>query len=153
ESVGLEDSTHPTEASEPSPFDDPGAPQQERPRRGRGDAPSPRSPDGKWTAFIKDHNLWLRATDGDKEIQLSQDGKEGNTYGMPRWAPDSKTLAAFRIEPGDRKEVYLIQSSPPGGGRAKMQHRSYDLPGDKLTTYELNLFQVDGPKQIKPQME
>src|SRR5262249_27166049 len=61
--------------------------------------------------------------------------------------------AAFRIEPGDRKEVYLIQSSPPGGGRAKLQQRAYDLPGDKLTAYELNLFKIEGPKQIKPQVE
>ena len=66
------------------------------------------------------------------EIKLSDDGKEGLAYGRLSWSPDSKTLVALRIEPGERKEVYLIQSSPPGGGRAKLQTRPYPLPGDKF---------------------
>src|SRR4029077_15867562 len=49
-----------------------------------------------------------------------------------------------------RKDVYLIQSSPPGGGRAKLQTRSYALPGDKFPAYEINLFEVASRKQIKP---
>jgi len=48
------------------------------------------------------------------------------------------------------KEVYLIQSSPAGGGRAKLQTRPYALPGDRLTQYELNLFDVANRKQTKP---
>ncbi|HMF13903.1 MAG TPA: prolyl oligopeptidase family serine peptidase, partial [Gemmataceae bacterium] len=160
--VGLEDSTHPTDLTEPmaepSLLDPPRfgdeAPQQDRPNRGqRAAGPSPKSPDGKWTAFVKEHDLYIRANEGGKEILLSHDGKEGLAYGFPSWAPDSKTVAAFRVEPGDRKEVYLIESSPRGGGRAKLHQRSYDLPGDKLATYELNLFQIDDPKPIKPQVE
>jgi dipeptidyl aminopeptidase/acylaminoacyl peptidase len=118
------------------------------PRRG----PSVASPDGKWEAFVRDHNLCLRSAEG-KETQLSQDGNAGLSYGLPTWAPDGKTLAAFRIEPGDHKEVYLIESSPPGGGRARLHRRPYDLPGDTLTAYELNLFQMDGHKQIKPKVD
>jgi dipeptidyl aminopeptidase/acylaminoacyl peptidase len=130
------------------------APQARRPGRGRrAGLSSPRSPDGKWTAFIKDHNLYVRAQKDGQEIQLSLDGREGLAYGRPYWAPDSKRLAAFRIEPGDRNEVYLIESSPPGGGRARLHKRPYDLPGDKLTSYELNLFEIDGRKQIKPPVE
>ena len=60
---------------------------------------------------------------------------------------------AFRIEPGDRKEVYLIQSSPPGGGRAQLRSRPYPLPGDKFTAYELNLFDVESKKAIKPKVD
>jgi dipeptidyl aminopeptidase/acylaminoacyl peptidase len=130
------------------------APQPNRPRRGRREAPpTPLSPDGKWTAVFKDHNLYLRATAGGKEIRLSTDGTQGNAYGLPYWSPDSKTLAAFRIEPGAHKEVYLIESSPRDGGRARLHRRPYDLPGDKLPAYELNLFPIDGPRQIKPQVD
>ena len=114
---------------------------------------SDRSADGTWTAFIKDHNVFLRSRADEKEIQLSQDGKEGLAYGRLAWAPDSKTLVAFRIEPGERKEVYLIQSSPPGGGRAKLRTHPYALPGDKFTTYELNLFDVAARKQVKPKVD
>jgi hypothetical protein len=124
---------------------------QPRGRRGGRGGPV-RSPDGKWQALVKDHNVFIRAADG-KETQLSRDGKEGNAYGLLSWSPDSKVLAAFRIEPGERKEVYLIQSSPPGGGRARLRSRPYDLPGDRFTAYELNLFDVAGNKQIKAEVE
>ena len=115
---------------------------------------SDRSPDGRWTALIKAHNVFIRSNDDDeKEIQLSEDGKEGFAYGRLAWAPDGKTLVAFRIEPGERKEVYLIESSPRDGGRARMSSRPYALPGDKFTTYELNLFDVAKRKQNKPELD
>jgi predicted metalloprotease with PDZ domain/dipeptidyl aminopeptidase/acylaminoacyl peptidase len=110
------------------------------------------SHDGKWTAFIKDHNIYLRSRQG-RETKLSQDGKPGLAYGALTWAPDSKTLAAFRIEPGDLKDVYLVESSPQGGGRARLRQRPYDLPGDKLTSFELNLFSIDERKHLKPNLE
>jgi dipeptidyl aminopeptidase/acylaminoacyl peptidase len=111
------------------------------------------SPDGKWTAFIKDDNVYVRTEDGGKEFQLSRDGKPGLGYGMLRWAPDSQTLTAFRIEPGDNKDVYLIESSPRAGGRAVLHTRHYDLPGDKLASFELNLFNPGEQKQIKPEVD
>ncbi|MBW8883889.1 MAG: prolyl oligopeptidase family serine peptidase, partial [Planctomycetia bacterium] len=116
-------------------------------RGGRGG--SSRSPDAKWTASIKDHNVAIRGADSDKEIQLSKDGQEGLEYGMLSWAPDSKTLVAFRIEPGDNKEVYLVESSPRGGGRAVLHSRPYPLPGDKFTAYELHIFNVPEQKEIE----
>jgi dipeptidyl-peptidase 4 len=132
-----------------------------RGRRGRGGtrgelATRGRSPDGEWEAFVRDGNVFLRAADEDDEVEeipLSEDGTDSIAYGMLEWAPDSKTLVAFRIEPGDRKEVYLIESSPNAGGRAVLHTRPYALPGDKLTSYELSLFRVEERKQIKPDVE
>ena len=123
-----------------------------RGQRGEG-RPSDRSPDGKWVAFIKDANIWIRSDENGQEVALSQDGKPGYGYGMPQWAPDSQSLVAFRIEPGDRKEVYLVESSPREGGRAKLHTRPYALPGDKFTAFELNVFDVAGRKQLKPEVE
>ncbi len=133
-----------------------------RPRRPQGSAegperPSPsdqvRSPDRHWAAFVKDHNVFVRAEGKTEAIALSTDGKEGLSYGRISWSPDSKTIVAFRIEPGDRKEVYLVQSSPPEGGRAKLRTRPYPLPGDKFTVYELNLFDVAAKKAIRPKLD
>ncbi|HLW65976.1 MAG TPA: DPP IV N-terminal domain-containing protein, partial [Gemmataceae bacterium] len=150
----VDEQTEPVLLDAPAPEDTDPPPQDQSGPGRQARSASPKSPDGKWLALVKDNNVWLRGTSpDDKEVQLSNDGKEGNTYGVLNWSSDSKTLAAFRIEPGDRKEVYLIQSSPPGGGRAKLQQRAYDLPGDKYTAYELNLFSIEGPKQIKPQVE
>jgi len=127
---------------------------QRRPGRGqRSREESDNSPDGKWTAFVKDHNVFIKSRDDEKEIQLSHDGKDGLAYGRFSWAPDSKTLVSFRIEPGERKEVYLVQSSPQGGGRAKLLTRPYALPGDKFSFYELNVFDVANRKQIKPDVD
>ena len=114
--------------------------------------PLPRAPTSrdKWTYSVKDNNVFLRPIKGGDEVQLSNDGKKENSYGMLQWARDGKMLVAFRITPGERKEVYLIESSPPGGGRAKLQTHGYTLPGDKFRTYELNLFDPETTKQIKP---
>src|SRR5260221_10079179 len=134
-------------------------------RRGRrqpqsddeGDGPersSGRSPDGKWTAMVKEYNVFIKSRDDEaKEIQLSTDGNEGLAYARLSWSPDSKTLAAFRVEPGERKEVYLVESSPKDGGRAKLQTRTYPLPGDKFTQYEVNVFEVATRKQTKPEVD
>jgi dipeptidyl aminopeptidase/acylaminoacyl peptidase len=138
-------SSRPLGPPDPEPRAEPRA---RRPVRNRSD----RSADGKWTAFTRENNVWLRDRDG-KEVQLSKDGKAGNGYGMLEWAPDSKTLVAWRIEPGENKEVYLIRSSPPGGGRATLQRRPYALPGDRFTAYELNLFDIAERKQTKPPVE
>ncbi len=138
-----------------SPWVDDLAPQAEQQPPSRRRPPGGgevRSPDRKWTALVKDSNVWLRDADG-KEVRLSEDGKEGLAYGLLSWSPDSKALAAFRIEPGDRKEVYLIESSPRGGGRAKLHTRPYPLPGDKFTAYELTLFDVATRKATKPAVD
>lgn len=129
----------------------------DRRRSGQGErsrASRDESPDGKWTALIRDNNVYIRSKDGGgEEIQLSQDGSIPESYGMLQWAPDSKTLVGYRIEAGERKEVYLVQSSPPGGGRAVLRSRPYSLPGDKFTSYELNIFNVVDKTQLKPKVD
>jgi dipeptidyl aminopeptidase/acylaminoacyl peptidase len=108
------------------------------------------SPDGKWRAFVRDHNVFVTATEGGKEIQLSKDGKPKNSYQGPYWAPNSSGLIAFRVQPGEISEVYLVEASPKDGGRAKLHKRRYPLPGDKFTTHELNWFDVAKRTHKKP---
>jgi dipeptidyl aminopeptidase/acylaminoacyl peptidase len=146
--VVLQDSTDAT------PSDDEAASQQGQPGRSRRpDTFSPRSPDGQWSVLVKDNNIYLSSEADGKESQLSKDGAPGQSYAHLQWSPDSKALAAIRTELGDRKEVYVVESSPRGGGRARLQKRFYDLPGDKLTVLEPNLFLIDGLKQVKLSME
>ena len=110
------------------------------------------SPDGNWRAFIRDHNIFIRATEGEEEIQLSKDGKDRNSYQDPYWAPNSKKLFAFRVQPGSIGDVHLVESSPKGGGRANLRTRRYPLPGDKFTTHELNHFDVEKKTHTKPEV-
>lgn len=101
-----------------------------------------KSPDGKWVALMRDGNVFLRPGGGGDPVQLSKDGTVSQAFGMLNWSPDSSTLVAFRIEPGDNKEVHLVESSPRGGGRAVLSSRPYPLPGDKFTSYEPWVFDI-----------
>ncbi len=125
-----------------APADDELSP-EESPQKGKGKkqpgkvlATEAKSPDGKFLAFIKNRNVVLRDADG-KETQVTQNGVEGNPYGALAWSPDGKALLAFRIEPGDNKPVYLIETSPKDQLRAKFRERVYPQPGDKFAVYEM----------------
>ena len=76
---------------------------QPPPRRGG------ESPDGKWTAFVKDNNVWLRDTKATHEAQLSKDGKADDGYGRLNWSPDSKRLIAIKTKAGGERKVTLVE--------------------------------------------
>jgi dipeptidyl aminopeptidase/acylaminoacyl peptidase len=113
---------------------------------------SGKSPDGKWTALVRNGNVFLRSQDS-TERQLSKDGTTNHAYGLIEWSPESDAVVAWRIEPGDQKEVFNIETSPSGGGRAILHRRPYAQAGDKFTHYELNLFDVATGNQIKPAVD
>ncbi len=92
------------------------------------------SPDSKWSAVIKNFNLFVRSEADGLEFPLTQDGVTNNAYGRLEWSPDSKALVAWRMEQGDYNPVYLVRSSPPGGGLAQLEERHYEQPGNKLTS-------------------
>ncbi len=110
------------------------------------------SPDGNWRAFVRDHNVFVRATKGEEEIQLSKDGKDRNSYQAPYWAPNSKNLFVFRVQPRAIGDVHLVESSPKDGGRANLRTRRYALPGDKFTAHELNHFDIEKKTHTKPEV-
>ena len=110
------------------------------------------SPDGKWKALIRDNNLFVQPTGDGEEIQLSKDGQKDHAYKEVFWGPDSKHLVSFRVKPGEISEVHLIESSPKGGGPAKLHTRKYPLPGDPFTTFELNWFDLSTKRQEKPEV-
>jgi len=119
------------------------------------------APNNQWTALVRNNNVVIRNAAGN-ETQLTQDGQADDSYTRLSFSPDSTALVAFRMAPGDRKQVYRIQSSPPpasggptggGVGRAVLQTSVYPLPGDKFDSYELNIFTLANLKQIKPAIE
>jgi dipeptidyl-peptidase-4 len=78
------------------------------------------SPDGRFSAFVRDHNIWLRELASGRERQLTWDGIEAHAYGdtafgdlmrvMRRrigtskppegivWSPDGRYLVAMRAD-------------------------------------------------------
>ena len=118
---------------------------EDRERSGRGQRRRQRSsvavsPDEQWEARVVDGNIELRSLTTEDVTQLTTEGTDSVPFELLSWSPDAAVLAAFRIHPGDDLEVHLVESSPEGGGRAVLHSRRYPLPGDKLTSYELHLF-------------
>ncbi len=111
------------------------------------------SPDGAWRAFIRDHNLFVRSARVDLEIQLSHDGQDKLAYGNISWAPDSRSVAAFRTESAEKKSAHRVESSPPGGGRAALKSRPYVLPGDPFPKHELNIFNLEKRSSTRPTVD
>ncbi len=71
---------------------------------------------------------------------MTKDGTEQAVYQFLDWSPDGKNIVGVQVIKGDEFETHLIESSPRGGGRAVVQSHVYPLPGDRLTTYRLVLF-------------
>jgi dipeptidyl aminopeptidase/acylaminoacyl peptidase len=108
------------------------------------------SPNGEWRAWVEDHNIVAMRRESQMKIRVSNDGTEEDPYGLLSWSPDSSVLIAFRISQVEKLPVHWIRSSPPEGGRAKLESRPYVLPGDPFPSYELNLFHVEEARQFKP---
>ena len=103
----------------------------------RNDIPSP---DGKRTAFVREHNLWVRDLGTKKETQLTTDGEKDFAYATNNagwtksdrpvllWSPDSKKIATFKHDGRKVGEMYMATTNV---GHPKLSAWKYPLPGDE----------------------
>lgn len=108
------------------------------------------SPDGKWLAYTRNYNIFLRSQDGLQDIPLTWDGSEGNYYALStlRWSPASTHLAVARVRPGHRREVHYIESSPADQLQPRHSTMAYPKPGDALALLQPVLFDVTTRRAI-----
>ncbi len=108
------------------------------------------SPDGRWEAFIRNYNVFVRSKGTTESIPLSYDGSEGDAYTFASltWSPDSRRLVAYRVRQGYRREVHYIESSPADQLQPKHFTREYAKPGDVLDVAHPVLFDVEARKAI-----
>ena len=97
------------------------------------------SPNGKYVAYIKDWNLWVRDLATEEEIQLTFDGEENFGYATDNagwrqserpvlsWSPDSRKIATFRQDQRDVSDMYLVSTNV---GAPKLKAWKYPLPED-----------------------
>ena len=121
-----------------------------RPRPGRGTRQRrSESPDGKWSAFVKDHNLYVRKLQDDCEIALSTDGTQEDAYDQRfYWSPDSKKLVAMRVRKGDDRKIHFVESAPKDKLQPALHTISYRKPGDDIDIAKPQLFDVNDQRQI-----
>lgn len=111
------------------------------------------SPDGQYTAFVRQHNLWLRDMATGQETALSHDGREGYAYASPlpdpvamvsqltdqpthrpilQWSPDSTKIATFALAvPPEIQLLGMAQNAPPDRFRPRHYVYPYPLPVDE----------------------
>lgn len=107
------------------------------------------SPDGKYVAFFKDHNLFIREPESGEEYSLSTDGSADDEYsGRVWWSPDSKRVVALRTKAGDDRKVYYVESSPKDQLQPKLHSYDYLKPGDRIPLAKPQLFDPDKRKHI-----
>lgn len=112
------------------------------------------SPDGKWTAFIKNDNVYVREMATGKEKQLSHDGTLSNYYSSYiQWSPDSKSVVSCRIRPVEKRYVYYVESSPADQAQPKLHKQEYAKPGDELRFKVPCIFEVESGRRLIPSTE
>ena len=120
------------------------------------------SPDGKYAAYIKDHNLWVRDTTSGTDTQLTTDGIKDYGYATDnagwissdrpvlKWSPDSKRIATFQQDQRKTGDMYLVNTV---AGHPTLRAWKYPLPGDEnITMIERVIIDVDPVKVTRLKM-
>ena len=120
------------------------------------------SPDEKWVAYTDtNHNLFIRDTETDKDIQLTTDGNEkikngyaswvymeeilgrGTRYRAFWWSPDSKKICYMRFDDSQVPTfpIYVIKDQ-----RGYLENEHYPKPGDKNPEVKLGIVDIGSKK-------
>ncbi|MCC6726128.1 MAG: DPP IV N-terminal domain-containing protein, partial [Saprospiraceae bacterium] len=120
------------------------------------------SPDGKYAAFIKDWNLWLRELATGTERALTTDGIQDFGYATDNagwthsdkailsWSPDSKRIATFQQDQRHVKDMFLVKTTV---GAPELEQWKYPLPGDSdIIRIHRVILDVEAHKMVRLRM-
>jgi len=130
------------------------------------------SPNKRWAAFVREHNLLLRDVSTGTELQLTHDGIPACDYATPLpslrlmvdqgtedvkqpaavfWSPDSSKLLTYRIDSRHSGRFTSLQFVPPGQLRPRAFTYVYPLPGEVLAKATPIIFDIQSGKRIDVQ--
>ncbi len=121
------------------------------------------SPDGKYVAFVRDWNLWIKEVASGKEKPITTDGVKDFGYATDNagwkhtdkpilnWSPDSKKIATFQQDQRHVSSMYLVKTKV---GSPELQEWKYPLPGDAdiIRIYRIIIDVSADPKIIRFKM-
>jgi len=123
------------------------------------------SPDGRYAAFIRDYDLWVRDRDTGEETRLTTDGIEDFGYGtnnagwarrerpVLKWSPDSRRIATFQH---DARGVGMMYLTSTNVGHPELDAWRYPLPEDtvifRIHRVVLDLDRPDGDHVVRLDM-
>jgi len=124
------------------------------------------SPDKKWVAFRRAHDVWVRSAGTGEEFPLTADGTEDRSYAVQpdsasnrhllgklglaepppvlAWSPDSKRILTHRTDQRDVAWMHLTEAAPPDGGRPRLHAYRYAVPGETLPRGEWFVLDIAG---------
>lgn len=132
-----------------------------------------KSPDGKWIAFTKDYNLFLKSVATGHVRQLSHGGVKNYEYASyygwddiiegengerpahfnVSWSPDSKWIATNICDLRSANKMYLLNWSIDSLYRPKLLSYYRGSPGDTNMVYMIPvLFEVENGREIRPDL-
>lgn len=108
------------------------------------------SPDGKFSGYIKNYNLYVKNLESGQETQLSYDGSAAFYYSSNiLWSPDSEKVMAYKFRPSQDHKIYFVESSPSDQLQPKLHSRDYLKPGDQVAFRSPQLFNVKSEQHFK----
>ena len=128
------------------------------------------SPNKRWAAYVKNHNLYVRDVSTGQVVQLTQDGVTDWDYATPLpslrhliepgadedttrpavfWSPDSLKLVTYRIDSRNAGRFPSVQFVPSDQLRPKAFTVVYPLPGETLPAAAPIIFDVPSGKRIE----
>lgn len=135
------------------------------------------SPDRRWVAFVREHDLYVRSLTDGRTIRLTNDGTQDHGYGewadshllsvtaalaeTPRparvlWAPDSRKLLTYRIDQRNVPVMPFVQWVPKEGygARPALHGARIPLPADEqVSTAALMIFHLPGGRRVDVRTE
>ena len=131
-----------------------------------------RSPDGRWAAFERGENLWVRNLETREELQLSTDGAADWGYAVVpegccteitnrrrkfrpppvlKWSPDSRRIATHRYDERNVEKLHVLETAT---GRPKLHSWRYAMPGDSVVPLlDVYVFDVAAKRGVKVQVD
>jgi dipeptidyl aminopeptidase/acylaminoacyl peptidase len=131
-----------------------------------------RSPDGRWIAFERDADLWVRSVETGEETALTTDGEPHYGYAIHaegcctvitdrkrgekhrpilRWSPDSRRIVTLRLDEREVEQLHILETKE---GRPELHSYRYALPGDSIVpTWELFVFDVPSGERVRVELE
>ena len=129
-----------------------------------------KSPDGKWIAYTKDYNLFIKSIESSKEFQLSTEGKRGYEYAtrydwydkmegengerpkrfFMNWSEDSNWIATNIIDTRNAEKMYMLDHSIDSLYKPKLLSYYRGSPGDTTMVMLTPVFyNVKTKKEVK----
>ncbi|MDY8134828.1 S9 family peptidase [Aquimarina sp. 2201CG5-10] len=147
--------------------------EKEQPNKTLGNPGESASPDGKWIAYAKDYNLYIKSTTTNKEYPLTTDGQEGYEYATwygwadtmsgengkrpshfyVDWSEDSQWISTSVVDLRNAEKMYLLDASIDSLYRPKLLSYYRGSPGDTTMVHTKPVFfNIAAKKEIKTEL-